>query len=74
MLGDIFIERVIDDSMKRYAEENSGKTGIAKVDVVEMVMALGGDMDDVRRVMYQASEMILNQNAGYHTIFDGKYS
>jgi hypothetical protein len=44
--------------MKQYAEESSGKTGIAKKDVMLIADEYGGDYDDVNLAMAEAMNIM----------------
>ena len=62
MLNKVFIRRVADNAMKAY-KDKSGKNGVAKADVIRIVMQYGGDMDDVHDAMVECVKRIAPQIA-----------
>ena len=61
MLTDFYIEKVLKDCMQKYADTNDGKIGLAKVDVIQEVLTLGGDLDDVHEVMALGASKIIGR-------------
>lgn len=54
MLSEIFIKKAVRDAIDKYAEGHSGKRGIAKSDVMEIILNMGGNADDVHLAMHEA--------------------
>lgn len=44
--------------MAKYATEHGGKAGVAKADVLRIIMDYGGSIDDVRAVMIECLQKI----------------
>lgn len=65
MLGEVFIRKVARDAMAKYAAEHGGKSGVAKADIIRIVMDMGGDMDDVRAVMVECVQDIMPETCDY---------
>ena len=42
----------------KYATEHGGKAGVAKADVLQIIMDYGGSIDDVRAVMIECLQKI----------------
>ncbi len=59
MLTEVFIKKALRDAMEEYAAGHDGKRGISKIDAIEAVTKLGGDMDDVRAVMTKAVDLLI---------------
>ena len=58
MLKEVFIGKAARDAIAKYAAEHSGRNGVAKADVIRIVMGIGGDMDDVRAVLVECLRMV----------------
>lgn len=54
MLNRLPIAEVIDTAMKKYAEDNGGRIGISKKDVIRAVSGYGGDSSTVIMIMLEA--------------------
>ena len=54
MFNRFLVSDVIDAAIQKYAEDNDGKTGIAKKDVIRAVNKYGGDESVVNMVMLEA--------------------
>lgn len=59
MLGEVFIRKAARDAMEKYTAEHGGKNGAARTDVIQIVMDMGGDIDDVRAVMVECVQKII---------------
>ena len=62
MLDDVFVVKAARDAMEKYAAEHDGRNGVAKADVIRIVMGMGGDMDDVRAVMVECASIIIPES------------
>lgn len=58
MLDDVFVRKVVRDTMEKYSAEHAGRKGVAKIDVIQIVAEYGGGPDDVRAVMVECIKAI----------------
>lgn len=59
MLTKETIEKIVNDCMQKYADENDGKPSWAKVDIENAVLELGGEQKDVYAAMAHGMERCL---------------
>jgi hypothetical protein len=58
MLDEVFVKKAAKGAMSAYSEEHGGKKGVAKTDIIKIVMGFGGDMNDVNSVMEECVRKI----------------
>lgn len=59
MLDEMFIRKIAREVMAKHAAENGGRNGMTRLEVIEAVIAMNGDLDDVRAVMAEGVRQLM---------------
>lgn len=62
MLSELEQEVILEKVMVKFKEDNDGKEGFAKDDIINEVLLLGGDMIDVYKIMILGMDEIIRLN------------